>query len=331
MLGLRDLVALGAQHVGQVAVGFQDAVLPAACTLVAACIQIETHGLARLLGIAALHPARHLAGRRPPERSRHAQHIAEPARIDQARIGRGQAAEAGAADHRARRRLAQALLLHPGHQLLIQKAREGGVGRQFPAACLRAGVVHQHHGRGRDQAVGHEVVDEGGRGHLLCIGIAVEQHQQRLGRLAARRAVGPDIAAVAQHAAGQAVLHQRPLGHARARHHPGLGRRLGQLQHGGALEDIDEAALGRLREGLGIERIALRRGQQGAALLHGRAFDQRHIGRQPVAEPGVVRHAEAGPPDIAAGQMLQRIMVAGRAAEQAHALHARTRLAAPQE
>jgi hypothetical protein len=52
MLGLRDLVALGAQHVGQVAVGFQDAVLPAACTLVAACIQIEAHGLARLLGIA---------------------------------------------------------------------------------------------------------------------------------------------------------------------------------------------------------------------------------------------------------------------------------------
>lgn len=84
-------------------------------------------------------------------------------------------------------------------------------------------------------------------------------------------------------------------------------------------------------KGLGIERIALRRGQQSAALLHGRAFDQRHIGRQPVAEPGVVRHAEAGPPDIAAGQMLQRIMVAGRAAEQAHALHARTRLAAPQE
>src|SRR5260221_5277673 len=49
-------------------------------------------------------------------RSRHAQHVAKPARIDQTRIGRGQAAKAGATDHRACRRLAQALFTHPGHQ-----------------------------------------------------------------------------------------------------------------------------------------------------------------------------------------------------------------------
>gem|GEM_PF-4123638 len=81
--------------------------------------------------------------------------MAEPLRIDQLGVRRSPPAVAGAANHRA-------------------------LGRQFHAARLGAGVADQHHGRGRDQAVGLQVVNDGGRGHLVDMGVCAEEHQQRL-------------------------------------------------------------------------------------------------------------------------------------------------------
>ena len=146
---------------------------------------------------------------------------------------------------------------------------------------------------------------------FVLINLSVEEDERPACRLCAARLVDHHVAGIAEDVAAQPLAAQRPVYQRLCRSPNGAVARRAEIEQRIAIPAIGLL----LPEGIRVKRIGLRAHQDGAALIAGRAFNDRHIGGELVLHHRISGDHVAAEPDVAVAQAEQRIVIPRRRAE----------------